>query len=228
MEVLRSIAGSEGWVPPSVLWLDHTTITNGITNVRTFATKNYPPAPDDKYRVRLCKYDSVLVKHFHVPAGASPTDDSVYAYVHIESTHADDRITGEHLRKGLKHLVDTYNTAVQEALQPRTAPWPPWSMVANPPATPTIATDLHEIMMIAVQAGWVNIRHTRARVTTIDAPTDPQTTPVDSQHDHMASQSSTQHDPQTRHNPTTHEVQVPHQTDGMDVRAAPSPSHSGH
>ena len=83
-------------------------------------------------------------------------------------------------------------------------------------------------MKIAVQAGWVNIRHTRARVTTTDAPTDPSSRPTDSEHDNTASHSTNQHDPQMRSNHMTKEEQVPHQIDGMDVRSAPSPSHSGH
>ena len=99
--------------------------------------------------------------------------------------------------------------------------------MANPPATPTIATDLHEIMMIAVQAGWVNIRHTRARVITTDVPTDPSTRPIDSEHDNTASHNTDQHDPQMRSNHISQE-EVPHQTGGMDVRSAPSPPNSGH
>ena len=214
-------------MPPSVLWLDHATIVHGTTNIRTFATKNFAPPPDDSHGVRLCKYDTVHVTYLHVPAGVIPTADTVYAYISIETTHADDRRTGEHLRKGLRYLVETFNTAVQEALHPSNAPWPTWHTVTHPPETPPIAIDLHEIMMITVQAGWVNIRHTRARVAATDAPTDPLTRPMDSEHDNTASHTIDQHDPQSRNNQSNQE-QVPHQTGGMEVRSAPSLPHSGH
>ena len=199
--MLLSVAGTEGWIPPSVLWLDDTTIVHGRTDFSTFTTSHYAPPPGDQHRVRVCKYDTVTVKHFHIPEGSTATSDNAYAYVIIDSTHADDRITGDHLRKGLQHLLETYDTAVQEAIhQQRLTPWPSWSTASSPYVTPTTRADLHDIMMIAAQAGWAHIRQARARVTAHDRSTAPPSRPTDSQHDHTASQSSAQHDPQRRTN----------------------------
>ena len=163
--MLLSVAGTQGWIPLSVLWIDDTTAVHGRTNFSTFTTSHYAPPPNDNHRVRVCKYDTVTVTQFHIPEGSTATSDDAYAYVTIGSTHADERITGEHLRRGLRYLTETYNTAVQEALHHhRTTPWPSWAAASSPYVTPITRSDLHDIMMLAAQAGWTYIREARARV----------------------------------------------------------------
>ena len=132
-----------------------------------------------------------------IPEGSTSTSDDAYAYIRIDSTYAQDRLTGQHLRTGLQHLKDTYDRAVRIALQQQeTAPWPSWAEVINPYDAPATAADLHQTIITALQAGADYIATARARDTpnTTNMPTPASTDPTHT----LASQHQTQHDPQER------------------------------
>ena len=111
---LLSTSRSSGWILLSSIWIpDQINVIHGSTSFATFALHHVAPPPDDKERLRVCKYDSILVSQLHIPANSNGIDDQCYAYVTIIMTHEEDRRTTHYLRKGLDFMIRTYEKAVE-------------------------------------------------------------------------------------------------------------------
>ena len=83
---------------------DKTDVRHGPTSFATFVNKHVAPPPGDRHRLRVCKYDSIAVSQFHIPATSNGIDDDCYAYAAIIITHEEGQRTIDYLHKGLTFL----------------------------------------------------------------------------------------------------------------------------
>ena len=131
--------------------------------------------PDDKERLLVCKYDSILVSQLHIPANSNGIDDHCYAYVTIILTHEEDRSTTHYLRKGLDFMIRTYETAVEESINLQ-------QLATNPCVTPSARDDLYDRMMHATVEARTYIQYARARVQELQRQRGPHHQQFDSLH----------------------------------------------
>ena len=160
--------------------------SDGLRHLRHQArrTSTWRPHP----RLRVCKYDSITVSQFHISATSDGTGDDCFAYATITITHEEDQKTTDYLRKGLHSMIRTYETAVEETINPE-------QLAINPCVTSATRYRLYDRMMLATEEAWTYIRETRARVKAMTRDRGPHHEAFDSLHIPTASQSSNQHAP---------------------------------